>query len=342
MSFNAVDLEQARVFCDEAPAGRIERTALGSRFVYEPSFLERCRQRGWGLGFGVPLQPEVVTEGVNLHPFLAGLLPEGLRFEALARATKTSKDDLFSILLAAGSETIGDVRVLASGQEGVVSPVVTGTDFTKVSFKSLLAQSLDYPRSPEQHSIPGVQAKISAQVFTTLITVRGKKGLSPAVLKLGSTSLPRLVQNEAFFMRVAADCGLEVAETSVVYDRDGAPGLLVKRFDRQHAAPFRLHVEDGCQLMNRYPADKYRVKFQQLAKEVGRLSSAPVLELLRLLQLLAFSYLIVNGDLHARNISLYVTAQGRARLSPAYDLLSTLPYQGERSSRSRRWAATTT
>ncbi|MCP5084652.1 MAG: HipA domain-containing protein, partial [Alphaproteobacteria bacterium] len=43
------------------------------------------------------------------------------------------------------------------------------------------------------------------------------------------------------------------------------------------------------------------------------------------LQLQALSYLIANGDLHAKNISIQV-AHGHTRLTPIYDLLSTLPY----------------
>lgn len=279
------------------------------------------------------MQPQVETVGVNLHSFFAGLLPEGLRFEALLHASKTSADDLFSLLLAAGTEAIGDVRVMAVGEGGVIggpAPVVTANRFEALSFKSILANSLDYPRSPERHLLPGVQPKISAQMVTLPIDVTGQPHAGAALLKLEPTNLPRLIHNEAFFMQAATACGLEVASTTLVFDRDQVPGLLVRRFDRRPKAPFRLHVEDGCQLLNRYPADKYRVSFQDLARVVAELTSAPTLELARLLELLAFSYLIANGDLHARNVSLFVSSDSRIRLSPAYDLLSTLPYGDRR------------
>lgn len=55
-----------------------------------------------------------------------------------------------------------------------------------------------------------------------------------------------------------------------------------------------------------------------------------MVEIRRLIELYVFSYLIGNGDLHAKNISLLADREGRIRLSPAYDLLSTLPY-GDRS-----------
>jgi serine/threonine-protein kinase HipA len=323
------EVELAQVFCDEDLAGQLARTERGSRFSYEPKFLERCRARGWGLGFCLPLEASVETEGVNLHAFFAGLLPEGLRLETLTRKTKTSPDDLFSLLLGAGPETIGDVRVSGSGSQEPGEPLVkfdrTGS---APSFDALLVESLDYPRSKERHSLPGVQPKLSALMMTVPMKVAGSKSSSggPALLKLEPPSLPRLLQNEAFFMRWARTCGLEVADTRLVADAQGRPGLLVERFDRRPQAPHRLHSEDGCQFLNRYPADKYRLSFEQLGEAVSRFASAPPLELVRLLELLAFSYLIANGDLHARNVSLLVGSDGRCRLSPAYDLLATLPY----------------
>jgi serine/threonine-protein kinase HipA len=48
-----------------------------------------------------------------------------------------------------------------------------------------------------------------------------------------------------------------------------------------------------------------------------------------LVRRIAFSYLIANGDLHAKNISLHTVGTTTA-LTPAYDLLSPLPY-GDRS-----------
>ena len=48
-----------------------------------------------------------------------------------------------------------------------------------------------------------------------------------------------------------------------------------------------------------------------------------------LLQLQALSYLIVNGDLHAKNVSVQVVDR-RITLTPIYDLLSTLPYGDRR------------
>jgi serine/threonine-protein kinase HipA len=82
-------------------------------------------------------------------------------------------------------------------------------------------------------------------------------------------------------------------------------------------------VEDGCQLLDRYPADKYRVSVSELMGAL-EVCAAPAAARLDFLRLVAFSYLVGNGDLHAKNVSVVATAG--LVLSPAYDLLTTLPY----------------
>jgi serine/threonine-protein kinase HipA len=323
-------VERATVHSGQGVAGTLERTQDGSRFTYAPAFLEACVERGWGLGFAVPLKPVVETRGVNLHAFFAGLLPEGLRLEALQRAAKTSADDLFSLLLAAGEEAVGDVRVLAPGAPEAGPPVADLGTLTEVSFSEVLARSLDYPRRGDRRLIPGIQPKVSAGRLTLPVRRRGEAPVE-AILKLAPASLPRLVENEAFFMGLARRCGIETAEVELVRDAHGSAGLVVTRFDRTAGpAGGRLHCEDACQLLDRYPADKYRLSFREVLEGVRRYATAPALELPKVLRVLAYSYLIGNGDLHARNLSLLVSARGRVQLSPAYDLLTTLPYGDRR------------
>ena len=128
-------------------------------------------------------------------------------------------------------------------------------------------------------------------------------------------------------MNMAKACGMDVARTHLIHDRDQAAGLLVERFDRQREARrWRgVHQEDACQFLNRYPADKYRMTTSDVAHGLSQCDSPPV-ECARLIELVAYSYLVGNGDLHAKNISLSV-AHGALQLSPAYDLLSTRPYK---------------
>lgn len=124
---------------------------------------------------------------------------------------------------------------------------------------------------------------------------------------------------------MASACKIPVNKAQIVHDRDGEPGLLVTRFDRENRGREKLHQEDGCQLLDSPPGRKYHLSLRDIADRIAAVTTAPVVEIERLLRLIAFSYLIGNGDLHAKNIS--VLWSKTVRLSPAYDLLSTLPYK---------------
>jgi serine/threonine-protein kinase HipA len=118
-------------------------------------------------------------------------------------------------------------------------------------------------------------------------------------------------------------------------DRAGRLGLLVERFDRVVVpdGPLRrLPQEDACQVLGRYPAAKYRLTFQEvaagLASAVEAAGGSRPLALRRLLETAAFSYVIGNGDLHGKNLSIRQGPSGLWEVTPAYDLVSTQPYLG--------------
>ena len=57
-----------------------------------------------------------------------------------------------------------------------------------------------------------------------------------------------------------------------------------------------------------------------------QITNAPQLEILNLIIQYAFSYLICNGDLHAKNISLQTLGDGTITMTPLYDLICTAIY----------------
>ncbi len=181
-------------------------------------------------------------------------------------------------------------------------------------------------------SIPGVQAKISAQMisFPLGVVKRNKRYL----LKIENKNFEDIIENELFFMNLASYCGLETAPVSIIKDKENNSGLLVQRFDRYYDREKKLikkvHQEDACQFLEKYPHDKYRLSLREIAEGITKYSSAPIIEINKLLKLKIYSYLVCNGDLHAKNISLYQNPiTHRIELTPAYDLLSTLPYGDE-------------
>jgi serine/threonine-protein kinase HipA len=87
-----------------------------------------------------------------------------------------------------------------------------------------------------------------------------------------------------------------------------------------------LAVEDGAQVLGRYPADKYAVTAEVAVTALAELCPARVVALRALFGQLCFAWLTGNGDVHGKNLSVLATPEGEWRISPAYDLPSTLPY----------------
>lgn len=325
---SARDAEALDVHLGDERVGRLDRIERGARFAYDPEWVRlHSGDPDHAIAFRMPVRAAAYdSAGVNLHPFFAGLLPEGLRLKALVRAVKTSEDDLFSLLAAIGPDTVGDVSATAVGtvpeeraQEAPPGP------WSQVRFRELLEESLSLGGVSEHSSVAGIQPKISTAMISFPLRKRGAHGRH--LLKLSPPDLPRLVENEAFFMAAARAAGIPTANVELVHDAQGEAGLLVERFDREvnrEGSIGRLHQEDVCQLLDRYPADKYRLKFQDVSNALDA-TSAPIVARLELLRLQAFSYAIANGDLHAKNVSVR-RRSGLVSLTPAYDLLSTLPY----------------
>lgn len=329
---SARDAAQVDVFKGDQRVGTLARSEHGARFTYAPAYAAaHPADPARAVAVSLPVRSEPYDVfGVNLHPFFAGLLPEGLRLRALARALKTSEDDLFSLLVASGGDTVGDVAVAPTGElprEHAPSADVARLD--QVSFAELFAESIAEHGVTREASVAGVQPKLSAAMIALPLRARGKR--RAYILKLTPAEYPRLSENEVFFMGVARRAGIPTAALQLVRDREGASGVLVERFDRRGRAGAgleRLAQEDACQLLGRYPADKYRLSLSEVAAAL-EVCSAPLPERLALLRLQAFSYLIANGDMHAKNVSVQAR-DGRVSLTPAYDLLSTLPYGDER------------
>lgn len=110
-------LEAVEVRRDVERVGTLRRTQQGSVFEYDDAYLQSLREstsRRGDIAIHLPhVSRRFETVGVNLHPFFAGLLPEGLRLRAVVNRVKTSEDDLLSLLIATGEDCIGDVSVSA-------------------------------------------------------------------------------------------------------------------------------------------------------------------------------------------------------------------------------------
>lgn len=270
-------------------------------------------------------QYPVTTTAGAVPPFFAGLLPEGVRLGVVTTSTKTSPDDHLTLLLAIGADTIGNVRVLPAGAEPPLPAPMFEPERDR-DFRAVYAR-LTGSVDADPVGIAGVQPKVSAAMMSAPTRTRS----GPAILKLNPDGYPLLIENESFFMRMADACGLRVAQTELLHDANGRSALLVKRFDRVGST--RVAQEDACQVAAIYPASKYRITTEQavsaLAGACARGGGSKPAAVLELLRTVVFSWIIGNGDLHGKNLSIY-NSDGTWQPTPAYDLLCTQPYTGWR------------
>lgn len=318
------EVTEADVYIGEALAARLSRGRGDEiRFDYLARELVDGSVRDQSVSWSLLRSGEypVITAGGAVPAFFAGLLPEGVRLGVVTTSTKTSEDDHLTLLLAVGADTVGNVRVFPGGAEPVrplpLFEPERDTDFSAVFAK--LTGSVE----ADPVGLAGVQPKVSAGMLATPTQTR----TGPAILKLNPTQYPHLVENEHFFMRMASACGLRTATTTLLHDAQGRSALLVDRFDRVGTS--RIPQEDACQVASLYPASKYRIKTETalttLADACGRGGGARVIALAELLKIVVFSWLIGNGDLHGKNMSIY-NPEGVWQPTPAYDLLCTQPY----------------
>lgn len=316
-------VEAADVFKGQRKAGQLRRIGGGTEFVYSPDYLS---DPGPAVATTLPVQSAPFFAGGGAVPaFFAGLLPEGARLNAVASAVKTSLNDELSLLLAVGSDTVGDVSVVHEGSTPDDLSPRPRSDLSDLSFAELFALSISGNREDLDRAIPGVQDKLSDAMISFPVPSR----FGPAILKLTPDRYPKLVENEAFFLDLAATCGFKVPAHQVIHDNVGAAGLLIQRFDRNitDGSVTRLGQEDACQLSNRWPADKYRLSMREVCESIVSVVSSPFDSMLTLIEITVFSYLIVNGDMHAKNLSVgWYPELDLVSVTPMYDLVTTHPY----------------
>lgn len=175
-------------------------------------------------------------------------------------------------------------------------------------------------------SVTGVQAKLSLEID------RGKKN-EPSrftivglwgnyILKPQSPQYRCLPELEDLTMKMAETAKIKTARHSLIRFRDGELGYITQRMDRDKKG--RKHsMLDMCQLTNRLTEHKYLGSYEQLAQSVIKYSRAPYLDVQKFWELVLFSWITGNSDMHCKNFSLLDEGDGY-QLSPAYDLLAVL------------------
>lgn len=174
-------------------------------------------------------------------------------------------------------------------------------------------------------SVTGVQPKLSLDINRggknepdklTIVGLWGNYILKPQSPKYDS--MPEL---EDLTMKLAGVSGIATACHGLIMMDDGELAYVTRRMDRGDCGE-KYSMLDMCQLTNRLTEHKYRGAYIQLAETIKRYSATPMLDVQRFWEIVLFSWLTGNSDMHCKNFSLIEKDDRGYQLSPAYDLLA--------------------
>jgi serine/threonine-protein kinase HipA len=314
------------------PIGTLTRVE-GDRtlFAFNENYIADPNRPVLGLGFKDSLG-QLITEfrpyRTAVMPFFSNLLPEGHLRRYLAERGGVSEKREFFLLWLLGQDLPGALTIRPADGEAL-PPRADDDD--------------DHDPDGEQHakvlrfSLAGVQLKFSAVTKATGGLTIPAKGVGGSwIVKLPSDRFEDVPENEYSMLTLARLLGMDVPAIELVEVKDienlpdgiealkGRHALAIERFDRLSDGT-AVHVEDFAQVFGLYPDEKYeKASSMNIARVIGVESGEK--DIAEFTRRLTFSALIGNGDMHVKNWSVIYSDRRTARLAPAYDFVSTVPY----------------
>jgi serine/threonine-protein kinase HipA len=289
---------------------------------------------------GFALSPVLDFQGgfssKSIKNFLENLLPEGEGLDVLSRYFQISKSNKFALIQSLGKETTGAFTFTISDKLPKTSFLEISKDELSAKIKNRKDEPISVWNGKPRLSVAGVQDKLP------ICYINGKFGFgegalaSTHILKFDKAD-EQLVFNEFISLKLASLSGLNVnnAELLVLADEDV---LMVKRFDRiKHSDKKieRLHIIDGCQMLDYSPNNKYERNFGSgddvkdiregvsFKKIVTTIKSCdhPIEVKSQIIDWICTNLCLGNVDAHAKNIS-YMVSDSGIKLAPFYDIVN--------------------
>jgi len=279
--------------------------------------------------------------GATVEPYLWGLLPDNNRvLERWATDYQVSARNVFALLRHIGTDVAGAAQYVPSGERpdeansGSIQPLAI-SEVAELLREVRTDSAAWHPRrQPGRWSLAGAQGKLALAYDDKLDQWGVPTGSSPTthILKPAIDGLDGHDLNEHLCLSVARRVGLRAAVTEVqTFETERA--LVIRRYDRQIASDgriIRIHQEDFCQALSVHPTRKYENEggpgvedMAELLRDVAVADATADVE--ALCRAVAFNWLILGTDAHAKNYSLLLSGQ-QVRFAPLYDIASTLPY----------------
>jgi serine/threonine-protein kinase HipA len=294
------------------------------------------------LSQSLPLRKERFSQK-ECRGYFGGILPEAGNREIVARNLGISARNDFAMLKEIGGECAGAVTFVPTGDrlpENRNSHRTLSSSELAAVLRELRKRPLLAGQERIRQSLAGAQDKVAVCLCGDEISLSLDGAPSTHVLKPAVERFEGVVQNESLCMRLAAAIGLPTAKVEA-RSVEGMDYLLVERYDRFYRKDSihepvlqRLHQEDFCQALGIFSEMKYQNEggpsLKQCFALLRKVSSAPAVDLARLLDAVIFNYLVGNNDAHGKNFSLLYCGLGtddpHVGLAPLYDILSTVYY----------------
>ena len=259
-------------------------------------------------------------------PFFSNLLPDEWEREKLAQNVGVRAAQTLPLVSAVAGDTAGAVSVLPEGgeyrEDGIYKEVQEEVTADRIGRKD--EESLMYWGQDTRSTIAGAQSKMCFYYENgKWFIAKGNSSTNTIVKPSEELSL-----NEYVVTRLASLCSFQVHDV-FLHEFEGRRALVAHRYDRNGMR--RIRQEDICQAMGILPENKYEEDggpgIRTTAEVIRKFSSAPGEDMRRFAEIIVFNYIVGNCDSHGKNYSLLHFDDGRVRLAPFYDLLSTTVYE---------------
>ncbi|KND19388.1 kinase [Pannonibacter phragmitetus] len=299
-------------------------------FAFNDAYAENRERPALGLQFKDSLGG-LITDfrpyKIKLMPYFSNLLPEGHLRRYLAEKADIHIDREFFLLWVLGQDLPGAITVAPAD----------GEDWPDEAHDVLEGEAArEAAENAMRFSLAGVQLKFSAvQSASGGLTIPASGAGGSWIVKLPSREFANVPENEFSMMSLARMVGINVPAIRLIdvrsignlpegMEKIGQQAFAIERFDRNEDGS-ATHIEDFAQVFGVYPEDKYKkASYRNLISVVASESGQD--DVAEFIRRLTFNVLIGNGDMHLKNWSLIYPDRRNARLAPAYDFVSTIPY----------------
>jgi serine/threonine-protein kinase HipA len=331
------------------PVGRLEQSATGAlTLAYDERWLAATKVQ-IPLSLSLPLASRIHS-GKAVANYLWNLLPDNVQtLEAWGKAYDVSPNNPLALLSKVGEDCAGAVQIVT--EEWIQANQNPSGDVQWIDAEEVgrrlkrLREERTWTgrRSGDKghFSLAGAQPKIALLLDGNRWGIPNGRRATTHILKPPMPGLNGTIENEYACLLLAGRIGIIAAEAKV--SRFGEEtAIVVTRYDRQtgpDGAVRRFHQEDMCQALAVNPVTKYQrdggPSIEQIAKQVLRYATDSDLDKNRFAAMIAFNFLVLGTDAHAKNFSVMHLPERRMYLAPLYDVLSYQPYVADDHERRR-------